>query len=102
MSLIFWEFLCLALFWSVFDRVVKVDCTTRLEIRLALCLVGIAALVGMASPLYGWEPDAVTLVIVSAIVIMQTVMSQLWRHGVPHPFIHPAHKPTGRRACDDF
>lgn len=102
MILIFWELLCVALFWSVFCRSVRVDTTTRLEIRLALLAVGVAALVGMAAPLYDWVPDLVTLIIVSAIVIMQTVMAQLWRHGVPHQFIHDDHKPMGRRIYDDF
>ena len=99
MTLLFWELLCIALLWSVFDRVIKVDPTTRIEIRLALCSVGVAALIGLAAPLYGWAPDPVTLIIVSAIVIMQTVMAELWRDGVPHPFIHDLHKPK-RRAAD--
>lgn len=99
MVLIFWELLCIALFLSVYDRIIMVNPTTRLEIRLALCGVGLAAIVGLAAPLYGWVPDLVTLIIVSAIVIMQTVMAELWRNGVPHQFICDLHKPK-RRAGD--
>lgn len=102
MILIFWQLLCIALFWSVFCRSVWTTPTTRIEIRLALLAVGLSALVGMAAPLYGWLPDLVTMIIVGAIVIMQTVMAQLWRHGVPHQFVQDAHKPMGRRAYDDF
>jgi multisubunit Na+/H+ antiporter MnhG subunit len=99
MTLIFWELLCVALFLSVFDRFVQITTSTRLEIRLALLGVGLAALVGLAAPLYGWLPDLVTLIIVSAIVIMQTVMAQLWRDGVPRQFIYDFHRPK-RRAGD--
>lgn len=98
-TLIFWELLCVALLWSVFCRSVRVDTTTRIEIRLALQIVGIAALIGLGAPLYGWVPDVVTMIIVGAIVIMQAVMAQLWRHGVPHPFIQELHRPK-RRAGD--
>jgi hypothetical protein len=99
MILIFWEILCLALFWSVFCRSVIANATTRVEIRLVLWAVGLSALLGMAAPLYGWAPDRVTLIMVSTFVLMQTVMAQLWHHGVPHPFIQDSHKPK-RRAAD--
>lgn len=98
-TLILWELLCIALFWSVFCRSVRVDTTTRLDVRLALWAVGVAALIGLGAPLYGWVPDKVVLIIVGAIVIMQTVMAQLWHQGVPHQFIDELHKPK-RRAGD--
>lgn len=99
MILIVWEALCIALFWSIFCRSVKVNQTTKLDVRLALWGVGIASLAGLGAPLYGWSPDYVTLVIVLAIVIMQLVMAQHWRHGVPIHFVRDAHKPR-RRAAD--
>lgn len=94
-----WEALCIALFWSVFCRMVKVGKTTKLDVRLALWGVGIASLAGMGAPLYGWLPDLVTMGIVLAIVIMQAVMAKHWRHGVPLHFVQDAHKPR-RRAAD--
>lgn len=97
--LVLWELLCIGLFWSVFCRSVRVDKTTRLDVRLALWLVGIAALVGMGSTLYGWLPDGVTLVIVGAVVVMQVVMARHWRHGVPRQFVLDIYKPK-RRAGD--
>jgi CHASE2 domain-containing sensor protein len=97
--LLAWESLCVALFWSIFCRTVKVNKTTKLDVRLALWGVGIAALAGMGAPLYGWLPDVVTLLIVLAIVIMQVVMAQHWRHGVPIHFVQDAYRPQ-RRAAD--
>jgi hypothetical protein len=96
----FWELLCLALFWSVFCRTVRVDTTTKPDIRVALWAVGTSALVGIAAPIYGWEPDNVTLIMISAIVVMQSVMAQHWGHGVPNHFIDRKFLPRRRRAGD--
>ncbi|MFZ2309590.1 MAG: hypothetical protein WAW73_19660 [Rhodoferax sp.] len=98
-TLILWEIMCMALLWSVFCRSVRADKTTKLDVRLALLAVGTSALAGMAAPVYGWVPDRVTLAIVGAIVFMQAVMAQHWRHGVPHQFIKDDHRPR-RRAGD--
>lgn len=85
--LLTWEFMCLALLWSVFCRSVRASRTTRFDVRLALFAVGTAALAGLTAPFYGWLPDAVTLGIVGAIVFMQIVMARHWRHGVPAHFV---------------
>ena len=97
--LIVWEATCGALFWSIFCRSVKVDQTTRLDVRLALWLVGIASLLGLGAPLYGWVPNLPTLVIVGSVVILQVVMAQHWHSGVPYQFIDPRYRPR-RRAAD--
>ena len=97
--LILWEVMCIALFWSVFCRSVRVDATTRLDVRIALWLVGIASLVGLGAPLYGWVPDVVTSVIVGAVVIMQAVMAHHWNHGVPNQFVLEGHR-LKRRSGD--
>lgn len=98
-TLLTWEAMCLALLWSVFCRSVRADKTTKLDVRLALLAVGTSALAGMAAPAYGWVPDTVTLIIVGAIVFMQAVMAQHWRHGVPTQFVKDIHRPK-RRAGD--
>ena len=87
--LLAWEVLCLALFWAVFCRSIRVDKTTRLDVRLALWLVGIASLFGLGAPIYGWMPNLVTLVIVGSVVILQTVMARYWGEGVPERFVDP-------------
>jgi len=101
MILLMWEILCLVIFWSVFSRSVKVSKTTKLDVRLAIWGVGVASLVGIGAPIYGWLPDIVTLFIVFAIAVMQGVMAQHWRNGVPHHFVQDAYKPH-RRAGDSW
>lgn len=96
MILAIWEALCGVIFWSVFCRSVKVNKTTKLDVRLAIWGVGIASLVGIGAPLYGWMPDPVTIVIVLAIAVMQGVMAQHWRHGVPSHFVKDIYKPNRR------
>lgn len=102
MILTLWELLCMALFWSIFCRSIKVDQTTKLDVRLALWGVGVAALAGIGAPIYGWHPDCVTIAIVTAIVVMQVVMAQHWRNGVPIHFVQDAHKPKRRAEDSDL
>lgn len=97
--LIVWELTCLALFWSVFCRSVLTNQTTRLDVRVSLLLMGIAAMVGLVAPIYGWVPDFVVLTIVLAVVVMQGVMAKAWGQGVPSQFTKPAFRPK-RRAGD--
>ncbi len=96
MMVLIWEVLCMALFVSVFCRSVRVGTTTRLDVRIALWMVGMGSLVGMGAPLYGWQPDVVTLIIVTAGVVMQSVMAHHWRDGVPYQFISEMHRPKRR------
>ena len=86
-KLMIWEALCVALFWSVFCRSVRMDKTTKFDIRVSIWLLGLASLLGFGAPLYGWEPDTVTLVIVGAGVLMQAIMAQHWTNGVPDRFV---------------
>ena len=87
--LLVWEATCATLLWSIFCRSVRVDKDTRLDVRLALWLLGISSLVGLGAPLYAWSPDLPTLMIVGSVVIYQVVMSQYWYDGVPQQFISP-------------
>lgn len=98
-TLLLWEALCVALFWSVFCRSVRVDKTTRLDVRLALWAVGLSALAGLAAPFYGWAPDWVTVGIVAGVVAMQTVMAHHWRDGVPRQFVQDVYR-LNRRSED--
>lgn len=99
-QLIAWEIMCAALFWSVFCRCVRTDKTTKLQIRVALYLVGLGSLLGLGAPLYGWGPDWIILTIVSSIVIMQIVMAQHWGRGVPDRFTRNRFLNVNRRKED--
>lgn len=98
-TLVPWEVLCWALLWSVFLRLIHVDKTTKTEVRMVLVLAGLAALIGIGVPLYGWLPDGVTLIVLGALVAMELVLSQNWRYGIPVQFMKDLYKPH-RRAGD--
>ena len=100
LKLIVWEMLCLALFWSVFCRSVRMDKTTKIDIRVSIWLLGLASLLGFGAPLYGWEPDFVTLIIIGAGVLMQAIMAQHWTNGVPERFVDSRFLPRQRRRTD--
>ncbi len=82
-----WELLCMALLYSVFCRLVHTSKTTRLDVRVSIFGLGLASLVGIGAPLYGWEPDVVALCITTATVAMQLVAARHWRKGVPEQFV---------------
>lgn len=96
MVYLYWEMLCVALFWSVFCRAVLMDRTTRFDVRLSLVMLGTSALVGAVAPLYGWSPDWVTLTMVTAITVLQSVMATHWENKVPRHFVKPEHLPKRR------
>ena len=100
MILFFWYCLMLALLWSVLYRSALADKTTRFCIRLGLTGTGVGAAVGVFAPIYGWTPDAVTLIIVLSIVNMQVSFARFWRHGVPSQYVKQKHKRASRRSTD--
>ena len=95
LSIWLWEALCLALLWSVFCRLTRTSHSTRLSVRLAIFGLGLAALLGLGAPLYGWVPDVVVFVMTGACVSMQIVAARHWRYGVPQSFQSSVlHSPT--------
>lgn len=100
MILTIWYLMMFALLWSVFYRSAVSDKRTRFCIRLGLQGTAAGALVGIAAPLYGWMPDAVTTVIVLSIVNMQVAFAKFWRKGVPAQYITPEHRVAHRRVTD--
>lgn len=97
-----WYALCLALLWAVFGRSVRTDQTTRLSVRLVMWLVGVAALTGLTAPFYGWDPDPVSTLMLSPLVVMQYVMSAHWRYGVPTQFVKQKYRSGNRRKEDSI
>jgi peptidoglycan/LPS O-acetylase OafA/YrhL len=90
-----WEALCVALLWSVFCRLVRTNDKTLWWVRASIWLLGVAALVGMAAPVYGWKPDAVVLLMTVACLNMQVVAARHWRNGVPSQFQYSQFPPLG-------
>ena len=82
--LIVWEVTCLALLWNVFNRSVLTGKDTAREIRLALLLAGLGALLGLAAPLYGWAPTLIDCMVLGANVLLQCVTGRYWRSFVQY------------------
>jgi len=99
MNIFIWEAACAALVWAVFCRLVFVDKTTKPMVRWTLRLSGFGALIGAGMPLYGWTPDAETLIVVCPAVLAEVVLSQYWKYGIPVQYIRDCHKPK-RRSTD--
>ncbi len=86
LPILLWELLCLGLLWSVFCRLVRTSEQTRFAVRLSIFFLGVAALVGLGAPLYGWAPDPIVFVITWACLNMQIVAARHWRKGAPEQF----------------
>lgn len=93
--LIVWEVLCLALAWSVFCRSTLVDTTTRPEVKMALRLLGLAAIAGVGLPLYGFEPSWEAVALAAIAVGVQAFTARNWRNGVPRRFTRRLHRQKG-------
>ena len=99
-QIIAWEILCAALFYSVFCRSVRTSHTTKIDVRLAIFGMGIVSLIGLGAPLYGWEPDAIVLMLLASIVFMQVVTASHWINKVPDDFVASRYLLRRRRAGD--
>ena len=87
LQIILWELLCIALLYSVFCRLVHTSKkSTKFDVRLTIYSLGLAAIVGIGAPLYGWRPDFVVFVMTATCLAMQIVAARHWRQGVPNPF----------------
>lgn len=83
------EILCFMLFYSVFCRAVRMDRTTRTDIRISLQVLGTVAAIGVAVPLHwrSWAPDWFTLALLASITALQLVTAYHWGRGVPPRFV---------------
>ena len=84
--LIIHEILALALLYSCFCRAVKTGETTRPDVLVVFWLLGVASVVNVFAPIVWpkWAPDAASLSLLAATLLVQLVMAKDWRHGVPH------------------
>jgi len=98
--LILWEVLCAALFYSVFCRSVRTNHTTKVDVRVAIFILGLTSLVGLGAPVYGWEPDWIVLLLLFSIVLMQIVTATHWVNKVPDEFVMSRFQRRRRRSGD--
>ena len=90
MMLITHEALCMALLYSCFCRAVKTNQDTKLPILLTFYVLSCTAVFVTFAPLVlAWQPDAVSLSLLAAITLVQTVTAQHWRYGPPEHFQQP-------------
>lgn len=84
------EILCIALFYSVFCRAVRMDKTTRAEIRFVLLVLGTVAALGIPAPLQWthWSPDWWSMALLASITALQLVTAWHWTRGVPPRFVN--------------
>lgn len=80
--------LCLALFYTVFCRAVRMDRFTHRPIRFVLQLLGTVAAVGVAVPVHwpAWQPDWFSLALLASVTAVQLVTAHYWAKGVPASF----------------
>jgi ABC-type dipeptide/oligopeptide/nickel transport system permease subunit len=79
---------CMALLYSGFCRLVRTSTSTRLDVRLAVYALTVAALIGLYASLFlGYNPGWPGTTLVVAMVFVQAVTSRLWRRGVPESFL---------------
>jgi hypothetical protein len=85
--------LSLALLWSGYCRAIRMNHTTRRDIRLAFWALSVAAAAVASAPLRGWMPDWPTEALLLAVVAVQYTTALHWRAGVPDSFVAPEHRP---------
>lgn len=84
------ELLCAALLYSCFCRAVKTNQDTRQSILLTFYFLSCVAIFATFAPLViDWKPDIVSLLLLLAITLVQTVTATHWRYGPPEHFQQP-------------
>jgi hypothetical protein len=85
--LILHELLCGVLLWSCFCRATRTNAQTSLPILLSFWLLSVAALFSTFAPLLiSWAPDAVSLLLLASIALVQTVTARYWQKSPPAAF----------------
>lgn len=86
-DLIIWEGLLAALGYSLFCRSTHTTKrNTRRDIRWSFAFLGAITIVAAVAPLFGYDPDALTILLVAGMTIVQLVTAFHWRRGVPGAF----------------
>lgn len=76
-----------AILYAAFCRLVHTNQRTRVQVRLAIWFVAIAAMAAFVGPmLTTWRPDMVHGLLLSSFALHLWVSARVWRHGVPGSF----------------
>lgn len=80
--------MCAYIVWSVFARARWLDDRALPGVRLVFCILGAAALLGMAWPIARhWTPDAWSLAMLASVCLVQRTTAAKWKDGVPEQFL---------------
>lgn len=76
-----------AVLYASFCRLVHTNQRTRVQVRLAIWFVAIAAMAAFIGPvLTAWRPDMVHGLLACAFALHLWVSSRVWKYGVPRSF----------------
>ena len=94
--------MCAYIVWSVFIRAKWLDDRALPGIRLVFCILGAAALLGMAWPIArNWTPDAWSLIMLASVCLVQRTTAAKWKDGVPEHFLCACRQEeVGAKAAD--
>lgn len=88
--LVLHELLCILLLWTCFCRATRTNRNTRKPVLVSFYLLSVAALWAMFAPIIGWTPDSVSLLLLAAITLVQTVTARFWQQSPPAAFQEPS------------
>jgi hypothetical protein len=81
------ELLCAVLLWSCFCRATRTNAHTALPVLVSFWLLSVTALFSTFAPLLiDWQPDAVSLLLLASISLVQTVTARYWQQSPPIAF----------------
>lgn len=81
------ELLCAVLLYSCFCRATRTNAQTALPILVSFWLLSVSALFATLAPLLiDWQPDAVSLLLLASISLVQTVTARYWQQSPPLAF----------------
>jgi ABC-type proline/glycine betaine transport system permease subunit len=91
------------LLWSVICRLKHTSSTTtRAPIRRAFGVLATVAVLALFSPVFGFEPSPVSLLLLLGMNAAQITTAYYWRDGVPAQFQTPAAQAGLRRRKNDL
>lgn len=81
------EVLCAVLLYSCFCRATRTNQDTQIQVVLSFYLLSVSAMVATVAPVaMGWQPDAVSLLLLASITLVQSVTARFWKHSPPAAF----------------
>lgn len=100
-ALLIHEFLCIALFYTVFCRAVHSDARVKTDVRFAFFMLGVMACMGMVTPLvWQYQPGVYEISLLASVVLVQAVTAYHWQHGVPEQFVQTQYRARHHRKTD--